>query len=205
MFEREAERIVEMEYDDCDVTVADKTLSIDEQIRKIGFQGLKQAIVTAAKEDSVDNEDSLDASVHETKEETAAVAAGTPTSPSHVQQPTSPTNFPTTPTPNEEESSSDYQTVMRLLEEGEKITHMYRASRIQGLDTAEGLMLFGKEHFYILDGFTLINGREVHDIDFIPQTHFEPIIPVVPGQVVESHLQNQILQFIPSFFSRCPV
>ena len=60
-----------------------------------------------------------------------------------------------------EEDSSDYQTVMRLLEEGEKITHMYRCARIQGLDTAEGLLLFGREHFYILDGFTLVNGREV--------------------------------------------
>ena len=53
----------------------------------------------------------------------------------------------------------------------------------QGLDTAEGLLLFGKEHFYILDGFTLVNGREVHDIDLMPANYYEPIIPVVPGQV----------------------
>ena len=38
MFERENEKIVELEYDDCDVTVQDKTLTIDEQIRTIGFQ-----------------------------------------------------------------------------------------------------------------------------------------------------------------------
>ena len=56
-----------------------------------------------------------------------------------------------------EENSSGYQTVMRLLENGEKISHMYRCARVQGLDTAEGLLLFGREHFYILDGFTLVN------------------------------------------------
>ena len=54
---------------------------------------------------------------------------------------------------------------------------------MKGLDTAEGLLLFGKDHLYILDGFTLVNGREVHDIDLMPSNYYEPIIPVVPGQV----------------------
>jgi hypothetical protein len=71
---------------------------------------------------------------------------------------------------------------MRLLEDGEKITHMFRCARVQGLDTAEGLLLFGREHFYILDGFTLVNGREVHDINHIPNNYYEPIIPTVPGE-----------------------
>ena len=48
-----------------------------------------------------------------------------------------------------EENSPDYQTVMRLLEAGENITHMYRCARIQGLDTTEGLLLFG-EHCFLL-------------------------------------------------------
>ncbi len=60
---------------------------------------------------------------------------------------------------DDEENSSGYQTVMRLLENGEKISHMYRCARVQGLDTAEGLLLFGREHFYILDGFTLVNNN----------------------------------------------
>ena len=55
----------------------------------------------------------------------------------------------------------------------------YRCARIQGLDTTEGLVLFGRDHFYILDGFTLVNGREVHDINFISTSYYEPIIPQV--------------------------
>ena len=54
---------------------------------------------------------------------------------------------------NLEESSPDYQTVMRLLEAGEKITHMYRCARIQGLDTTEGLLLFGKERSILLQSW----------------------------------------------------
>ena len=82
-----------------------------------------------------------------------------------------------------EEFSSAYQTVMRLLENGEKIVSMYRTARIQGLDIVEGLLLFGKDHFYVIDGFTIVNHREVHDIDFIPANQYDPIIPTVPGQV----------------------
>ncbi len=190
MFEREDERIVEMEYDDCDIAVQDKTLSIDEQIRKIGFQGLKHAIGQATVKASKDEEDEDEDSNEKDEEESppGAETPATPTSPQVSLSSAGATECPTSPTTTAtpapvEEASSDYQTVMRLLEEGEKITHMYRCARIQGLDTAEGLLLFGREHFYILDGFTLVNGREVHDIDYIPANRFDPIIPVVPGQM----------------------
>ncbi len=43
------------------------------------------------------------------------------------EDPVSPTTASTLTSPKtSDELSSDYQTVMRLLEEGEKITHMYR-------------------------------------------------------------------------------
>ena len=45
---------------------------------------------------------------------------------------------------------------------------MFRCARIQGLDTMEGLLLFGKEHFYAVDGFTLLKTKEIVDIDSIP-------------------------------------
>ena len=83
---------------------------------------------------------------------------------------------------------------MRLLENGEKISLMFRCARIQGLDTSEGLLLFGKEHFYLLDGFTLVNGREVHDISFIPTNYYEPIIPTVPGQVNRLTHKRQVIK-----------
>lgn len=49
-----------------------------------------------------------------------------------------------------------------------QIQHMYRCARVQGLDTGEGLLLFGKEHFYVVDGFTLTANREIRDIETLP-------------------------------------
>ena len=48
---------------------------------------------------------------------------------------------------------------------------MYRCARIQGLDTAEGLLLFGKDHFYMIDGFTLLKTKDIVDIDSIPSEY----------------------------------
>lgn len=45
---------------------------------------------------------------------------------------------------------------------------MYRSARVQGLDTSEGLLLFGKEHFYVIDGFTMTATREIRDIETLP-------------------------------------
>uniref|UniRef100_A0A8C3WJH3 WD repeat and FYVE domain-containing protein 3 n=1 Tax=Catagonus wagneri TaxID=51154 RepID=A0A8C3WJH3_9CETA len=77
----------------------------------------------------------------------------------------------------DEEEKTDNATLLRLLEEGEKIQHMYRCARVQGLDTSEGLLLFGKEHFYVIDGFTMTATREIRDIETLPPNMHEPIIP----------------------------
>ncbi|BFF93489.1 WD repeat and FYVE domain-containing protein 3 [Drosophila madeirensis] len=87
----------------------------------------------------------------------------------------------TAPEDDEEEEdtsmTSDNETFLRLLEEQEKISFMFRCARVQGLDTFEGLLLFGKEHCYIVDGFTLLKNREIRDIDTLPTGAYEPIIP----------------------------
>ncbi|KAF7990932.1 hypothetical protein HCN44_000737 [Aphidius gifuensis] len=96
----------------------------------------------------------------------------------------------------EEESNQavpDNQTLLRLLEEHEKISHMFRVARIQGLDTTEGLLLFGKEHFYVIDGFTLLKTREIRDIESVPDT-YEPILPA-PGSPRRSRAMRQCSKF----------
>ncbi|KAK2725772.1 hypothetical protein QYM36_000305, partial [Artemia franciscana] len=72
---------------------------------------------------------------------------------------------------------SAHQTLLALLDDGEKISHMFRCARIQGLDTTEGLLLFGKEYCYVVDGYTLLRSREVMDIQSLPPGLHEPIIP----------------------------
>ncbi|XP_035909234.1 WD repeat and FYVE domain-containing protein 3 isoform X2 [Anopheles stephensi] len=81
---------------------------------------------------------------------------------------------------NEEDLSfslPDNQIMLRLLEDKEKVSNIFRTARIQGLDTFEGLMLFGKDCCYIVDGFTLLCNREIHDIDSLPPESFDPILP----------------------------
>ena len=74
-------------------------------------------------------------------------------------------------------STTNNQNILRLLEEGEKINHIYRCARVQGLDTTEGVFLFGKEHFYVLDGFTLISTKDIVEIDLLKPSAYEPLIP----------------------------
>ena len=77
--------------------------------------------------------------------------------------------------------TSNNQSILRLLEEGEKINHIYRCARVQGLDTTEGVFLFGKEHFYVLDGFTLVSTKDIVDIDSLKSSNYEPLIPKCGG------------------------
>lgn len=91
-------------------------------------------------------------------------------------------------------SISDNETFLRLLEEQEKISYMFRCARIQGLDTFEGLLLFGKEHCYIVDGFTLLKNREIRDIDTLPPGAYDPIIPN-SGGTTRQHKVRQCSKF----------
>lgn len=43
----------------------------------------------------------------------------------------------------------DWQNLMRLLEENEKVGHIFRSARVQGLETVDGLLLFGNLCFQI--------------------------------------------------------
>ncbi|KAG7214327.1 hypothetical protein INR49_003559 [Caranx melampygus] len=41
----------------------------------------------------------------------------------------------------------------------------------QRTDNTEGLLLFGKEHFYVIDGYTMTVSREIRDIDTLPSKY----------------------------------
>ncbi|EPB75242.1 hypothetical protein ANCCEY_05641 [Ancylostoma ceylanicum] len=78
---------------------------------------------------------------------------------------------------NKKKRGPDNQTLLRLLEQGEQLHSMFRCARIQGLETSEGLLLFGREHYYVVDGFTLLKTREIRDLDFLSQELHDPIVP----------------------------
>ena len=57
-------------------------------------------------------------------------------------------------TAQQQQQPLDWQNLVRLLEENEKVDHFFRCARVQGLETVDGLLLFGKEQLYVVDGFT---------------------------------------------------
>lgn len=79
------------------------------------------------------------------------------------------------------------QSLVRLLEEGEKISSMFKCARVLGLDISEGLMLFGRENFYIIDGFTVLKNNEIRDLDTLPDNLKEPIVPSCDTPIASSH------------------
>ncbi|KAH9280985.1 WD repeat and FYVE domain-containing protein 3 [Echinococcus granulosus] len=67
---------------------------------------------------------------------------------------------------------------MRLLEPVECLSAIYRCARICGLDVHEGLLLFGRNHFYVIDGYTLTNTHEIVSIEALPPgMQHKPIVP----------------------------
>ncbi|CAF0758317.1 unnamed protein product [Rotaria sordida] len=81
-------------------------------------------------------------------------------------------------TPNETlEMAQTNQNVLRLLEEDEKISLAFRCARIEGLDGSEGILIFGREHFYILEGYTYNTEKnEIVDLDKC-RNEYIPLIP----------------------------
>lgn len=87
------------------------------------------------------------------------------------------------------------QNVLRLLEDDEKvrliflaippiiirfflqISLAFRCARIEGLDGSEGILIFGREHFYILEGYTYNTEKnEIVDLDKC-RNEYIPLIP----------------------------
>ena len=82
LFERE-EKALELEYDDCDIAVQDKSnLTIDEQIREIGFKGLRSAPMDMDEDEEEEEEEKVEeASEKKEGESTGTETENTPTSP----------------------------------------------------------------------------------------------------------------------------
>ena len=89
----------------------------DEEMRKIGVQALKANRHDG--EDNISEEDILAEEPNPDSENSSRSGSD-----QMIQGPQSPSSLNNLEPMEEEQGSSDYQTVMRLLEHGEKITHM---------------------------------------------------------------------------------
>ncbi|GFS12293.1 WD repeat and FYVE domain-containing protein 3 [Elysia marginata] len=135
-------------------------------------QNLKKLLPRASTKSSADEEDIEDAGTTDSPH-TAELdrTDSTVDRPEVEGQGENNSEIPPSPT-----SKTHNQAIVHFMGE-EKISHLFRCARIQGLDTAEGLLLFGKEQFFIIDGFTLLRTKEIKDIDSLAPEIHDPIIP----------------------------
>ncbi|EDV25542.1 uncharacterized protein TRIADDRAFT_23507 [Trichoplax adhaerens] len=99
---------------------------------------------------------------------------------------------------NEQEDNDqdrDHQSVLRFLEVGDKITAMFRCARIEGLDNSEGVLLFGREHFYVVDGFTLLASKEIKDISSLTPGSYDPVVPRSSSKSTQRRLKRCCLKW----------
>ncbi|ALC38357.1 bchs [Drosophila busckii] len=160
---------------------------------KLHFQhGQQQPRILAEAEHGMQAQSSLETPLPQRLEASSSFNSATPppVSPKLLAQPQESLDNAAQEDDEEQEQdtsmTSENETFLRLLEEQEKISFMFRCARVQGLDTFEGLLLFGKEHCYIVDGFTLLKNREIRDIDTLPAGAYEPIIPNSGGVSVSA-------------------
>ncbi|CAF0761899.1 unnamed protein product, partial [Didymodactylos carnosus] len=107
------------------------------------------------------------------------------------------TDVQQTPTSTSEtvEIEPNNQSVLRLLEDDEKIVLTFRCARIEGLDSTEGILIFGREYFYILEGFTYnIDKNEITDLETI-KNEYEPLIPKSSSTAIENIYQKECSKF----------
>ena len=84
---------------------------------------------------------------------------------------------PSTTTTTKTSTTPSNQSITRLLEDGERINYIYRCARVKGLDTTEGVLLFGKDYLYVVDGYTLLASKDIVEIESLRESAYEPLIP----------------------------
>ena len=71
--------------------------------------------------------------------------------------------------------------VMRTLQRGDQVEHVHNVSRIVGLEACEGLLILGKDHFYILDNFFQRQDGEIVNVWQAPSEERDPYLQMISG------------------------
>jgi hypothetical protein len=72
--------------------------------------------------------------------------------------------------------------VMRSLQRGDQVQHVYNVSRIVGLEACEGLLILGKECLYLLDSFFQRSDGEIVDVWQAPREERDAYLQMIAGR-----------------------
>ncbi|KAI9774489.1 MAG: hypothetical protein M1835_006031, partial [Candelina submexicana] len=83
---------------------------------------------------------------------------------------------------NEEGYEDKNRKVMRSLQRGDQVQHVYNVSRIVGLEACEGLLILGKDCLYLMDGFFQRSDGEIVDVWQAPKEERDPYLQMISGR-----------------------
>ncbi|KAK8230622.1 hypothetical protein HDK90DRAFT_328482 [Phyllosticta capitalensis] len=86
--------------------------------------------------------------------------------------------------PNEGEDGFEDKNrkVMRSLQQGDQVQHVYNVSRIVGLEACEGLLILGKDSLYLLDDFFQRSDGEIIRVWQAPQEERDNYVQMISGK-----------------------
>ncbi|KAK7551537.1 hypothetical protein IWX49DRAFT_286142 [Phyllosticta citricarpa] len=86
--------------------------------------------------------------------------------------------------PNEGEDGFEDKNrkVMRSLEQGDQVQHVYNVSRIVGLEACEGLLILGKDSLYLMDDFFQRSDGEIIRVWQAPPEERDSYVQMISGK-----------------------
>ncbi|KAI9684831.1 MAG: hypothetical protein M1829_000206 [Trizodia sp. TS-e1964] len=72
--------------------------------------------------------------------------------------------------------------VMRSLQRGDQVQHVYNVSRIVGLEACEGLLILGKDSLYLLDNLFQRSDGEIVNVRHAPREERDPYLQMISGR-----------------------
>ncbi|KAI9715083.1 MAG: hypothetical protein M1812_006201 [Candelaria pacifica] len=86
------------------------------------------------------------------------------------------------PRENDDGYEDKNRKVMRSLQRGDQVQHVYNVSRIVGLEACEGLLILGKDSLYLMDGFFQRSDGEIVDVWQAPKEERDPYLQMISGR-----------------------
>ena len=99
---------------------------------------------------------------------------------------------PNDPGDGDEAYEDKNRKVMRSLQRGDQVQHVFNISRIVGLEAIEGLLILGKDSLYIIDNVFQRSDGEIVDVWQAPKEERDPYLQMISGQKTSDKRTQQV-------------
>ncbi|KAI9772725.1 MAG: hypothetical protein M1840_000320 [Geoglossum simile] len=116
------------------------------------------------------------------------------TAPEIVDEPQEQEDFELVEDPRSDEDGYEDKNrkVMRSLQRGDQVQHVYNVSRIVGLEACEGLLILGKDSLYLMDNFFQRSDGEIVNVWQAPREERDPYLQMISGRESNDKKSNHL-------------